>query len=87
MDAIVFGRIIIVSTASPKITNFHAFWGKIPVALLHPRSPVICAETARTVVNLVGFGTLATRNGDEAPLGTFVSYVLDKAGIPVLRMR
>lgn len=45
------------------------------------------AETARTVVNLVGFGTLATKQGDNAPLGTFVSYVLDKEGHPVLRLR
>ena len=53
----------------------------------HPIPPSLAAETARTLVQLVGFGTLATRQGDDAPLGTFVSFVPDKQGLPVMRLR
>ena len=49
---------------------------------------VCIAEVARTVVNLVGFGTLCTSCGDAAPpLGTFAAYVLTPDGLPVLRLR
>mmetsp|Transcript_11066 Transcript_11066/g.26230 ORF Transcript_11066/g.26230 Transcript_11066/m.26230 type:complete len:335 (+) Transcript_11066:122-1126(+) len=45
------------------------------------------AETARTIVQLVGSGTLSTINEDNTPLGTYVSYVLDSHGMPLLRLR
>lgn len=49
----------------------------------HPSS----AETARTIVDLVAHGTLCTISDDGIPLGTYVSYVLDEAGQPILRLR
>lgn len=45
------------------------------------------AETARTIVDLVAHGTLCTITEDGAPLGTYVSYVLDQDGQPILRLR
>ncbi|PSC71188.1 glutamyl-tRNA reductase-binding chloroplastic [Micractinium conductrix] len=45
------------------------------------------AETARTVVDLVAHGTLCTVGEDGIPLGTYVTYVLDDAGQPILRLR
>ena len=45
------------------------------------------AETARTIVDLVAHGTLCTLSPDGVPLGTYVSYVLDAAGQPILRLR
>lgn len=45
------------------------------------------AETARTIVDLVAHGTLCTISEDGIPLGTYVSYVLDDAGQPILRLR
>ncbi|GAX83272.1 hypothetical protein CEUSTIGMA_g10698.t1 [Chlamydomonas eustigma] len=38
------------------------------------------AETARTIVSIVGDGTLSTLSPDGAPIGTPVSYTLDKEG-------
>jgi hypothetical protein len=35
------------------------------------------AETARTVLDIVAHGTLATIDDDGNPLGTYASYVLD----------
>ena len=35
------------------------------------------AETARTVLDIVAHGTLATIDADGNPLGTYASYVLD----------
>lgn len=40
-------------------------------------SPSIC-ETARTVMDLVNHGTLSTVCGDGGPLGTYVTFVLDR---------
>lgn len=45
------------------------------------------AETARTIVDLVAHGTLSTSGQDGIPLGTYVSYVLDDDGQPILRLR
>lgn len=45
------------------------------------------AETARTIVDLVAHGTLCTVGDDGVPLGTYVSYVLDEGGQPILRLR
>ena len=45
-------------------------------ALIKP-SP---AETARTIVSIVGEGTLSTLSADGTPVGTPVSYTLDKEG-------
>lgn len=45
------------------------------------------AETARTIVELVGCGTLSTIDSSGTPLGTFVSYILDDSGLPLLRLR
>jgi len=45
------------------------------------------AETARTIVDLVAHGTLCTSNEDGLPLGTYVTYVLDSEGQPILRLR
>ena len=45
------------------------------------------AETARTVLDIVAHGTLATIDSDGKPLGTYASYVLDGKGQPVLRLR
>ena len=46
-----------------------------------------CAETARTIVDIVSHGTLATLNEDGTPLGTFISYVLAEDGEPLIRLR
>lgn len=45
------------------------------------------AETARTIVDLAAHGTLCTLSEDGIPLGTYVSYVLDQEGQPILRLR
>lgn len=45
------------------------------------------AETARTIVDLVAHGTLCTSGDEGIPLGTYVSYVLDGEGQPILRLR
>lgn len=45
------------------------------------------AETARTIVDLVTYGTVSTVGEDGVPLGTYVSYVLDRSGRPILRLR
>lgn len=46
------------------------------------------AETARTVVQLVGSGTLSTLDSSTgAPIGTYITYVLDLQGLPILRLR
>ena len=44
-------------------------------------------ENARTIVDLVTHGTLATVGEDSVPLGTYASYVLDADGQPILRLR
>ena len=44
------------------------------------------AETAKTIVDIVAHGTLATVGEDGVPLGTYVSYILDGRGMPVLRI-
>ncbi|GMH35119.1 hypothetical protein BSKO_02987 [Bryopsis sp. KO-2023] len=44
-------------------------------------------NTARTIVDLVSHGTLSTVSEDGSPLGTFVTYVLDRKGQPILRLR
>lgn len=51
------------------------------------RATPTAAETARTVVDLVAHGTLCTVGEDGIPLGTYVSYVLDSEGQPILRLR
>ena len=56
------------------------------VAVLECTTPTP-AETARTVVDLVAHGTLCTIGDDGIPLGTYVSYVLDSEGQPILRLR
>eukprot|EP00890_Picochlorum_soloecismus_P003424 jgi/Picsp_1/4082/NSC_01592-R1_protein len=45
------------------------------------------AETARTIVDLAAHGTLSTMTEDSLPLGTYVTYVLDQVGQPILRLR
>eukprot|EP00892_Ulva_mutabilis_P007339 jgi/Ulvmu1/4978/UM207_0022.1 len=45
------------------------------------------AEVARTITSLISYGTLSTINDDGAPLGTFVTFVLDNDGCPLLRLR
>lgn len=45
------------------------------------------AETARTVVDIVHHGTLSTVSDTGLPLGTYVTYVLDDFGQPLLRLR
>lgn len=52
-----------------------------------PASAPSSAETARTIVDLVAHGTLCTSNDDGLPLGTYVTYVLDSEGQPILRLR
>lgn len=45
-------------------------------------------ETARTIVDLAAHGTLSTLSVDSSlPLGTYVTYVLDQVGQPILRLR
>lgn len=45
------------------------------------------AEVAKTVTSLVTYGTLCTSTDDGLPLGTFVTFVLDDQGCPLLRLR
>ena len=46
------------------------------------------SETARTIVDLAAHGTLCTIHLENAlPLGTYVTYVLDQVGQPILRLR
>ena len=52
-------------------------------ATVRPKS----AETARTIVEVVSHGTLSTVGEDGTPLGTYSSFVLDSAGMPILRLR
>lgn len=49
------------------------------VETLHDSGPPrpTAAETARTVLDIVAHGTLATLDADGKPLGTYASYVLD----------
>ena len=58
-----------------------------PPAPVLERTTPTAAETARTVVDLVAHGTLCTIGDDGIPLGTYVSYVLDQEGQPILRLR
>jgi putative heme iron utilization protein len=49
-----------------------------------PDSP----STAKTIVDLAAYGTLSTLSADnQLPLGTYVTYVLDQVGQPILRLR
>lgn len=57
--------------------------GVAPSTVLGP--PI--AETARTVVDISSHGTLCTLSDDGTPLGTYVTYVLDGNGQPVLKLR
>ena len=45
------------------------------------------AETARTIVDIVAHGALATVGTDGVPIGTYASYILDSEGQPILRLR
>jgi putative heme iron utilization protein len=45
------------------------------------------AEVARTITSLITYGTLCTTTDDNIPLGTFVTFVLDSDGHPILRLR
>lgn len=45
------------------------------------------AEVARTITSLLSYGTLSTITKDGSPLGTFVTFVLDDDGCPLLRLR
>ncbi len=48
----------------------------------------VSGETARTIVDLAAHGTLSTLSADTSlPLGTYVTYVLDQVGQPILRLR
>lgn len=48
----------------------------------------LSGETARTIVDLAAHGTLSTLSVDSSlPLGTYVTYVLDQVGQPILRLR
>lgn len=48
-----------------------------------PASP----STAKTIVDLAAYGTLSTLDTSGLPLGTYVTYVLDQVGQPILRLR
>lgn len=52
----------------------------------HVQTCPSAAETARTVLAIVNEGALSTIGSDGAPLGTSVSYVLDKEGQPLLQI-
>lgn len=67
-------RLRSIAQASPSVEDVPS---KVPTA----------GETARTVVDLVAHGTLCTVGEDGIPLGTYVSYVLDTQGQPILRLR
>lgn len=45
------------------------------------------AEVARTITSLVTYGTLSSVSADGTPLGTFVTFVLDDNGCPLIRLR
>ena len=45
------------------------------------------AGTARTICDLTRQGTLSTVGESGVPLGTYVTYVLDTDGQPLLRLR
>jgi putative heme iron utilization protein len=45
------------------------------------------AEVARTITSLVTYGTLSTVDSEGVPLGTFVTFVLDDKGCPLIRLR
>ena len=45
------------------------------------------AGTARTICDITRQGTLSTVGEDGVPLGTYVTYVLDSDGQPLLRLR
>ena len=52
----------------------------------HPSIPD-SPSTAKTIVDLAAYGTLSTIDGTHLPLGTYVTYVLDQVGQPILRLR
>jgi heme iron utilization protein len=45
------------------------------------------AEVARTITSLVTHGTLSTVDENGMPLGTYVTFVLDDQGCPLIRLR
>jgi hypothetical protein len=45
------------------------------------------AEVARTITSLVHHGTLSTVDTQGCPLGTYITFVLDESGFPLLRLR
>jgi putative heme iron utilization protein len=45
------------------------------------------AEVARTITSLVHHGTLSTVDNEGCPLGTYITFVLDESGSPLLRLR
>lgn len=45
------------------------------------------AEVAKTITNLVTYGTLCTSTEEGLPLGTFITFILDDDGCPMLRLR
>lgn len=57
------------------------------VATEAPTAIPSSAQTAKTIVELVGSGTLSTVDASGIPLGTYVTYVLGADGIPILRLR
>mmetsp|Transcript_17711 Transcript_17711/g.44930 ORF Transcript_17711/g.44930 Transcript_17711/m.44930 type:complete len:334 (-) Transcript_17711:71-1072(-) len=61
----------------------------VQAAAVAPAPAVVpsSAQTAKTIVELVGSGTLSTVDGTGFPLGTYVTYVLADDGAPVLRLR
>lgn len=48
---------------------------------------MLLTDTARTIVDIMSHGTLATLNEDGTPLATYSSYVLEQNGQPLLRLR
>lgn len=50
-------------------------------------SRMSAAEVARTITSLLSYGTLSTINDSGSPLGTYVTFVLDDHGCPLLRLR
>ena len=65
-----------------------------PPCCEHSRWRVACAaermqpaEVARTITSLVTHGTLSTVDERGTPLGTYVTFVLDDAGCPLIRLR
>ena len=45
------------------------------------------AEVARTITSLVSYGTLSTVDDQGVPLGTYVTFVIDERGCPLIRLR